>query len=322
MRLGITLGDPAGVGPELLVRTLAAGLISDEVVIYGPQGALELACDRLSIPRSVLASHLVCDAMPMAAETIPIGQVDAKCGAVAVKALDCAIMDALAGDIDAMITLPINKQAARLTHPHFEGHTEHIAAACGVIDQSMMLLDHRLAVTHVSTHVSLAEAISRCQRERIETVIRLTHAALQPLLGHAPRIAVAALNPHAGEGGAFGTEEREHIAPAIDAARNDGFEVTGPWSPDTVFMHGLSGKYDAVVAMYHDQGHIPMKTGGFADTVNVTIGLPIVRVSVDHGTAFDIAYRGIADPANFMAALAQGRRLGAARLAQATAMSG
>jgi 4-hydroxythreonine-4-phosphate dehydrogenase len=172
----------------------------------------------------------------------------------------------------------------------------------------MMLHSPKLAVTHVSTHVSLSEAIDRVRKERILEVIRLTAREMQKLGGGA-RIAVAGLNPHAGEGGAFGTEERAEIAPAVAAARAEGIDAHGPLPPDTVFRQAMDGRYDAVVCMYHYQGHIPMKLLDFEGAVNVTIGLPIVRTSVDHGTAFDIAWKGIASTGSYAAAFALARKL-------------
>ena len=317
MRLGITLGDVAGIGPEILVRSLATGAFDADAVIYGPRAALDLACIHLGLPLSLLDPLTICDPSDLRSEDIPIGRIDARCGAAAVAALDRAIADALAQQIDAIVTLPINKQSARLSIPDFQGHTEHLAAACGVRHHAMMLIDDRIAVTHVSTHVALAEAVRRCREPRIAEVICLTHEALLPLRREPPRIAVAALNPHAGEGGAFGDEEAGEIRPAIDRARSLGIDANGPFPPDTVFMQAFAGRWDAVVAMYHDQGHIPMKCAGFASTVNVTLGLPILRVSVDHGTAFDIAYQGIADPGNFLAAVRQARRLAGAAIATA-----
>jgi 4-hydroxythreonine-4-phosphate dehydrogenase len=209
-----------------------------------------------------------------------------------------------------VVTLPINKHAVALTRPGFEGHTEFLAAICETADYTMMLASARMIVTHVSTHVSLREAVERTRRDRILTVIRLTVDATRRLRGKA-RLAVAALNPHAGEAGAFGREEITEIAPAVEAARAEGIDAHGPIPSDTLFMKALAGEYDAVVCMYHDQGHIAMKLRDFKEAVNVTVGLPIVRTSVDHGTAFDIAYQGRASIDNFLTAMEMARQLAA-----------
>jgi 4-hydroxythreonine-4-phosphate dehydrogenase len=180
-----------------------------------------------------------------------------------------------------------------MSQPDFTGHTEYIAKLCGAPDFTLMLASDRLIVTHVSTHVSLRQAIECVKKENILKIIRLTHGVL-PRLRAASRIAVAGLNPHAGENGSFGVEDQEEILPAVVEARKFGMDVSGPFPPDTIFMQTLKGRYDAVVCMYHDQGHIPMKLLDFEGGINVTLGLPIVRTSVDHGTAFDIAWKGVA----------------------------
>jgi 4-hydroxythreonine-4-phosphate dehydrogenase len=200
---------------------------------------------------------------------------------------------ALDGNIDGLVTLPVNKEAIRLTSPGFSGHTGYIASLCAIRSYTMMLISSKLVVTHISTHVSLQEAIRLVKKQRVVDVIRLTHSAMNDL-GRGSRIAVAGLNPHAGEGKAFGHEDAEEILPAVELGRSEGIDVTGPQPADTVFHQALKGKFDAIVCMYHDQGHIPMKMLDFESAVNVTLGLPIVRTSVDHGTAYDIAYQGIA----------------------------
>jgi 4-hydroxythreonine-4-phosphate dehydrogenase len=189
--------------------------------------------------------------------------------------------------------MPMNKEATRLSHSGFTGHTGFIAELCGQDKYTLMLASEKLIVTHVSTHVSLRMAIENVKRDQVFDVIKLTHDVL-PKLRPTRRIAVAGLNPHAGENGAFGTEDLEEIAPAVHRARAAGMNVAGPFPPDTIFMDALKGRYDAIVCMYHDQGHIPMKVLDFEGGINVTLGLPIIRTSVDHGTAFDIAYKGIA----------------------------
>jgi 4-hydroxythreonine-4-phosphate dehydrogenase len=208
-----------------------------------------------------------------------------------------------------MVTLPMNKEATRLSDPGFTGHTELIGQICGVRDVTIMLASDQLIVTHVSTHCSLAQAIALVKRERIETILRLTCEAVGRMKEN-PRVAVAGLNPHAGENGLFGGEEEREIRPAVEWARSQGMPVEGPFPPDTLFYLAVrKRKYDAIVCMYHDQGHIPLKLLDFEGGVNVTLGLPIVRTSVDHGTAFDIAGKGVASTASFLKALALAARL-------------
>lgn len=307
--LAVTMGDANGVGPEIVVRTVADGSIGADVAVYGDRAALELAVERLGIAVNVLGRVNLVDLGLLDRSAISPGTVDGAVGAAAVAYVERATRDALAGRAGAVVTLPINKEASRDAHPGFTGHTEYIAELAGNPPVTMMLAGERLIVTHVSTHVALSEAIARVRTPRILEVIRLTHAALRRLRSRA-RIAVAGLNPHAGEHGAFGSEDDEQIRPAIEQARAEGIDAYGPEPGDTVFYNAAHrGRFDAVVCMYHDQGHIPMKTLDFDGGVNVTLGLPIVRTSVDHGTAYDIAYQGIARTRSFLLALEMGRRL-------------
>lgn len=355
--IAITMGDPNGVGPELVLKAWRAGDLHEAeafergesrqvgtealaraperagaaggvaqrsnrseasalppraaTVVIGDLAVLESCSARLGYevplraiadPGEVDAEALnVIDLGAMAARKLAPGELSAEAGRAARAYIERAVRLALERRVDAVVTLPVNKEAVRLTDPGFTGHTEMIAELCGATRVAMMLATERLAVTHVSTHVSLAEAIRRVKRERILDVIHLTHGALSRFLP-APRIAVAGVNPHAGEHGSFGREEIEEISPAIAAAREDGLVVSGPEAPDTVFVRAVKGAFDAVVCMYHDQGHIPAKLLDFEGGVNITLGLPIVRTSVDHGTAFDIAYRGIASTKSLVAA--------------------
>lgn len=318
--LGITLGDANGVGPEILARSFAAGELSGPVLVFGDAAAIALAAETLKLDVQVVALGSG-DPLPEDPRIIPVidpgmvtradvqpGQLSGKTGSAAVTHVETATRYALDGKISAFATLPINKEASAREHPGFQGHTELIAGICGVADYSMMLASDSMIVTHVSTHVALSEAIRRVKHERIETVIRLTHEAVRKLRPEA-RIAVAGLNPHAGENGAFGREDIDEIRPAVEKSSAEGMNVIGPVSADTIFMKMRTGKVDAVVCMYHDQGHIPMKLGGLTDAVNITIGLPIIRTSVDHGTAFDIAYQGIADTSNLTLACKYAQRL-------------
>ena len=315
------MGDASGVGPEILLRAFASGELGTDVVAVGDLAVLDL-CNRrlhcdvtlepLTAPRPATPGVLgVLDEGAVSEQTLRIGEIDRTSGAAALAYVARATKLALAGDASAIVTLPINKAATRLSAPTFTGHTEYVAELCGRTSSTLMLASEKAIVTHVSTHVSLRQAIDLAQPARILEVIVQTDEILRRLRP-TRRIAVAGLNPHAGEGRAFGDEDATRIVPAIAKARGQGLEVSGPHPPDTVFLDMVQGRIDAVVCMYHDQGHIPMKLLDFRGGVNVTLGLPIVRTSVDHGTAFDIARRGIADEGSLIEAI-----LLAARLARA-----
>ncbi len=318
--IAITMGDASGVGPELVLRRAAQGaLLAGDVVVYGDaailrHGAnllgLDIPIEVVSHPEQARSGSLsVHDVGALSAADHRPGQLDAASGAAARAYVAAATDAALAGDVSGIVTMPINKEATQLTDPRFVGHTEFIAERCGASSVTMMLTNGTLAVTHVSTHCSLREAIERVRHDRVLEVIRLTDGALRGFLA-APRIAVCGLNPHAGEHGLFGTEDAEHIAPAIASALAEGIEATGPHPADTVFYQAVHRhRYDAIVVMYHDQGHAPMKLLAFDTAVNVTLGLPIIRTSVDHGTAFDIAWKGEAFTDSLDHALAYARKL-------------
>ncbi|MGI6375635.1 MAG: 4-hydroxythreonine-4-phosphate dehydrogenase PdxA [Anaerolineae bacterium] len=332
--LGITMGDPNGIGPEIIARVLADARLwgAARALVIGDAGCIERALESVGIVRAVrrlsAASDLpaeepgVVDVLDLAnvdPQTQRIGTVQPEAGRAAYQALVTAADLALAGQIDAIVTAPLNKEALHLAGVQEPGHTEILAARAGVRSVTMMLVAGAFRVTHVSTHCSLRQAIERVQAARVLSVIALTERTVRQLGIARPRLAVAGLNPHAGEGGLFGDEELREIQPAIDAALARGIDVAPrPQPPDTVFyqMH-VRARYDAVVAMYHDQGHIPTKLLGFDEGVNVTLGLPIIRTSVDHGTAFDIAGQGIANPSSLRqaielaTALARGRGAGA-----------
>jgi 4-hydroxythreonine-4-phosphate dehydrogenase len=306
--LAITMGDASGVGPEILLRLHAAGRLPDDVVVYGDLAILRHGAGLLGLDPELPGLRIEDLGLLDAADHRP-GTLDAKSGAAARSYVVRATSDALAGSVRAVVTLPMNKEATQIGDPTFVGHTELIAAECGVSKYSMMLTAGDIAVTHVSTHVSLAEAIRRVRVERVREVIDLTDATLRRFLSR-PRIAVCGLNPHAGEHGLFGTEDIEHIVPAIESAVADGLDVSGPHPADTVFHQAVHRqRFDAIVCMYHDQGHTPMKLLAFESGVNVTIGLPIVRTSVDHGTAFDIAWKGVAFIESLEHALSWARKL-------------
>ena len=324
--IGITLGDANGVGPEIAIRAAIDGILGRDCILYGDAGVLRYASRRLDMQIDTVSySNIdlleknaangtqpqirVIDEGILTADQVSPGSVNAHVGSAAVAYVKHASTDALAHRIDAVVTLPINKEASRIDNPDFSGHTDYIAELCGDPPVTMMLASEQLIVTHISTHVSVAEAVKMVTPERVAEVIRLTDTAVRRLRPSA-RIAVAGLNPHAGEGGAFGGEEKQSIEPAIEIARSEGIEVYGPEPGDTVFHNAIRNKrFDAVVCMYHDQGHIAMKTLDFDGAVNITLGLPIVRTSVDHGTAYDIAYQGRARSRSFELALGMARKL-------------
>jgi 4-hydroxythreonine-4-phosphate dehydrogenase len=301
---GITMGDASGVGPEILLKAFANGELRYPFIAYGDLEALRFYNERLGYGVRLQAIETpeqlepgavnVWNARLLGPSDITPGKLNAKAGHAAREYVVAATQAALARDIAAFITLPMNKEATCLTDPGFTGHTELIGALCGVKDVTIMLASSDLIVTHVSTHVSLLNAIRNVKRPRIQTIIQLTVQAVRKLIPN-PRIAVAGLNPHAGEHGLFGNEEIEEIIPAVEWAQAQGFPVDGPFPPDTLFYLAVKKKkFDAIVCMYHDQGHIPSKLLDFEGGVNIALGLPIVRTSVDHGTAFDIAGAGIA----------------------------
>jgi 4-hydroxythreonine-4-phosphate dehydrogenase len=298
------MGDPAGIGPEIIVKIAASGAFDVPLLVLGDVGALERAAQELGLGPAVGALEVIQVGPPLPLDLQP-GRVDARAGAAAYAYVQRAIDLALAGEVRAIVTAPLSKAAmaaAGVTQP---GHTEILAQRCGVTDYAMMLANDELRVVLVSIHVSLADAIAAVTLPAELRAIRLAHAAGVAFGLSQPRIAVAGLNPHAGEDGMFGKEETGVIAPAIAQARAEGLEVTGPWAPDTVFMRARRGEFDVVVAQYHDQGLIPVKYLGVEQGVNITLGLPFVRTSVDHGVAFDIAGKGLADPSSLRAAIRQ-----------------
>ncbi|MFL6414239.1 MAG: 4-hydroxythreonine-4-phosphate dehydrogenase PdxA [Bryobacteraceae bacterium] len=299
---GITLGDSSGIGPEIFLKAYSANQLPRPFRIFGDGAALEYYNDKLAL-HVQLSDFDIQDPHLLARDDIEPGRLSAKSGAAARRYVVDATNAALAGQIRAVVTLPINKEATQMTDPKFTGHTELIGELCGADDVTIMLVSDQLIVTHVSTHVSLKTAIERAKKERVLKIIELTGAAVARLRSN-PRIAVAGLNPHAGENGLFGDEEIREIKPAIEAARQMGIPVEGPLAPDTLFYLAVQKKkYNAIVCMYHDQGHIPLKLLDFEGGVNVTLGLPIVRTSVDHGTAFDIAGKGIASTNSLLRAI-------------------
>jgi len=269
-------------------------------IVVGDASALERA-ERFTATK--LAAVEVRDPRALAGlDEIPLGKLDARCGAAAVEYVRIATEMCLRGEAEALVTAPLNKEAVTLTGRQFSGHTEYIQELCGASESRMLLAGERIATVHVTTHVPLRQACE-VDSARVLRTIELGHDAMRLLGFPRPRIAVCGLNPHAGEHGLFGDEDARAIAPAVEAARRMGMECSGPHAPDTVFLQAARGAYDLVVAMYHDQGHIPMKLIDFEGTVNISLGIPVIRTSVDHGTAFDIAGTGRADPRSMKQAM-------------------
>jgi len=328
--LAITIGDPAGIGPEIVVKAMQHEAIYERCrpLVIGDQRILaravawsapSLVFDVVDTPDAGRYTPDVMTLIDLAnadPATIPPGQLAVDAGRAAVEYVFRACDLTMAGQVDAVVTAPLNKEAMHMAGFSYAGHTELLTERTGAQKVSMLLTGPKLRVVHVSTHVSLAEAIRRVTPERVGEVIDLAYHSCRALGVAEPRIAVAGLNPHAGEGGIFGKEEITAIQPAIDAARARGLQVSDPQPPDTVFLRTVKGEFDIVVAMYHDQGHIPMKLLAFDSGVNVSMGLPIIRTSVDHGTAFDIAGTGKASEESLIAALDV-----ALQMVQAKAMS-
>jgi 4-hydroxythreonine-4-phosphate dehydrogenase len=326
--LGVTMGDPAGVGPEIIVRALGEPAVRarSRAVVIGSGAAMQEALKLLASP---LTLHLVSgvadcrwregeieclDLKNVDMATLSRAAVSAAAGRAAYEYIAAAVKAAQAGAIDAIVTAPINKEALAMAGMPHSGHTEILGALSNTRDFAMLLMGRELRVIHVTTHVALRRVPDLVTRERVLRTIRLAQQVVTRLGLAAPRIAVAGLNPHAGEDGLFGDEEKLSITPAIEEARREGMTVLGPLPADTLFSRARGGEFDIIVAMYHDQGHIPVKTLGFhydetqkrwtgLSGVNVTVGLPFLRVSVDHGTAFDRAWKGIANAESMVEAL-------------------
>ena len=326
--LGVTMGDAAGVGPEIIARAAAEPAVraSCRPVVIGAAAPMREALALIDSPLALHAVSRVADCrwadgtlevldldnVDMA--TVPRGEVSAAAGRAAYEYIERSVTLATSGEIDAIVTAPVNKEALAAAGVPHSGHTEILAELSHTRDFAMLLMGKELKVIHVTTHVALRRVPDLVTRERVLTTIRLAQRTLESLGQPHGRIAVAGLNPHAGEDGLFGDEEQHHIVPAIEAARADGLDVSGPLPADTLFSRARGGEFDIVVAMYHDQGHIPVKTLGFEydettkrwtglSGVNVTVGLPFLRVSVDHGTAFDRAWKGIANHESMVEAL-------------------
>lgn len=317
--LAVTMGDGNGVGPEIALNAFKKGELSSEsYAVVGDYSVLDYCNTKLglAVPLHKMTSLAdeekdalnIYDLGLLKADQITPGQINRDVAAASREYVAEASRMALDNKFSALVTLPVNKEAIRLSDANFTGHTELIADICGQSNYTMMLASDKLTVTHVSTHVSMEQSIKNVKKDRVYDVIKLTHDALARFKEQ-PRIAVAGLNAHSGEGGAFGRQEIDEIIPAIEAANKAGMCCTGAVPPDTVFLRASKGEFDAVVCMYHDQGHIPMKLLDFEGGVNVTLGLKVVRTSVDHGTAYDIAYKNIASTGSLAAAFEYGRKI-------------
>ncbi len=326
--LGVTMGDPAGVGPEIIARAVAepgvraacrpvvigaAATMREALALIGGAQTLH-AVSRVADCRWAEGTVEVLDLGNVDMATLPRCEVSAAAGRAAYEYIERSVALAQAGEIDAIVTAPVNKEALAAAGVQHSGHTEILAQLSNTRDFAMLLMGKELKVIHVTTHVALRRVPDLVTRERVLKTIRLAQKTLEGLGQPHGRIAVAGLNPHAGEDGLFGDEEQRQIVPAIEAARAEGLSVTGPLPADTLFSRARGGEFDIVVAMYHDQGHIPVKTLGFEydettkkwtglSGVNVTVGLPFLRVSVDHGTAFDRAWKGVANHESMVEAL-------------------
>ncbi|HLR37861.1 MAG TPA: 4-hydroxythreonine-4-phosphate dehydrogenase PdxA [Chitinophagaceae bacterium] len=319
--VGITMGDPAGIGPEIAIKVLQRKDIYKKChpVIVGDAQLIQSCMNTLDIKGTVHAiNHIseayfeegtvdVYDLKNVDVKNLKPGEISAMAGDAAFEAVTKTIQLALDGEIDASVTGPIHKKSMNEAGHHYAGHTEIYAEYTNTKEYAMLLAEKNFRVIHVSTHVSLREACDLVKKERILEVIRLLDSGLRQLGIDHGKIGIAGLNPHAGDSGLFGDEDEKEIVPAVKEALNAGYNVEGPVPPDTLFAKAATGYYDGCVAMYHDQGHIPFKMAGFkwdneakkmesVKGVNITLGLPIIRVSVDHGTAFDIAWKGVASP--------------------------
>jgi 4-phospho-D-threonate 3-dehydrogenase / 4-phospho-D-erythronate 3-dehydrogenase len=323
--VAITMGDASGVGPEIVVKALGRNESSEvcRPLVIGDAARLRRAASLAGVRTEVRcvngpsdASYergvIDCVVVGHIPDDLPFGHVSAVAGEAAYRYLERAVSLALTGEVDAICTAPLNKEALRAAGHHYPGHTEILAALTGTEEVSMMLVANTLRVVHCTTHMGLLDAVERIDGALVARTIRRGHEAMVRWGIAAPRIAVCAINPHAGENGLFGRgEEATKIAPGVAAARAAGIDATGPLPADTLFFRAVRGDFDLVVAMYHDQGHCAVKVLGLDAGVNITIGLPVVRTSVDHGTAFDIAGTGTASESSMVEALCHAARLGA-----------
>lgn len=323
--LAVTLGDPAGIGPEVVARWLVHARCERPMLLIGARWALEAGAEAAGVDLPAIptvGSPAEADApvglleLDVEVPDFRFGEVQAACGELSVQAVETAARACLAGELAGMVTCPIHKEAIHAAGYSDIGHQEILARLTGVEWTATMLMTPGLKVVHLSTHKSLIEATRYVTRDNVLGKLRLTAETLAQWGMPGARIAVAALNPHGGEGGLLGREEIDELAPAVTAAREEGLQVSGPWPADSVFNRAIAGEFDVVLALYHDQGHIAIKVHDFHASTTATLGIPFVRTSVDHGTAFDIAGRGKADARGLAAAVEAAEALVGGRLAQ------
>ena len=298
--IGITMGDPNGVGPEVIVKAISSNEIKDlcEIVIFGDAGILQKAANNSG------SNIQIVECSEFGLEDLKPSTLDRKAGQASLDYITTAVKSALENEIDAIVTAPISKESTHLAGSKYPGHTEMLKDLSGSNQAVMMFEGNKVKGMLVTIHEALSNVPKLISKDRVLSTIKLTHDSLVNLFKiDAPKIVVCGLNPHAGESGAFGNEEIDHIIPAVEEAKELGINIEGPLPADTLFYYANLGKWDAVVAMYHDQGLIPFKMVSFNDGVNITLGLPIIRTSPDHGTAFDIAWKGVADPSSMIAAI-------------------
>ncbi len=326
-RIAITMGDPAGIGPEVILKTLLQGDIYQvcKPIVLGDINVLRMVSKKLGplsfrtikTPSEVTGSPGLVDVISVSnlkRDSFVPGRPTVPGGKAMVDYIIKAVDFNKDGQVSAMVTCPISKELMHKAGYRFDGHTELLASLTNTRDYGMMLANESLRVSLVTIHCALKEVPQRLNKGLILKTIRLTYRTLEEDFAiKKPHVAVAGLNPHAGEAGLFGLEDKEIIQPAVDEAKTEGLLVDGPFPADTIFYHAINGKFDAVVAMYHDQGLIPVKLLHFSDSVNITLGLPIVRTSVDHGTAYDIAGKGVADPSSLIAAIRMATKIASAR---------
>ena len=302
--IAVTLGDPAGVGAEVTLKAFRDEDVrrAAQWIVLGDRSAVDAAEKITGVLLNSLGVTFRDAKMLPPGEAVRFGELRAEYGKAAAAYVRDATLMCLSGEVAAMVTAPLNKEAVTLSGMKFSGHTEYIAEICKAPDSRMLLAGQKLSVVHVSTHISLRKACE-LKTDRIVRTIELGNDAMKLLGRDRPRIAVCGLNPHAGEHGLFGEEDAAFIQPAIELCRARGIDCEGPVAPDTIFFRAARGSHDLIVAMYHDQGHIPMKLLDFEATVNVSLGIPIIRTSVDHGTAFDIAGKNLAGEGNMIAAM-------------------
>jgi len=324
-RIAVTMGDPAGIGPEICLHLLKDASLAEICIpiVFGDAGVLQRVAEKLKIPflapvvlnPRVAKGPGVLDLRAIDAAAVISGRVDARCGDAAYRYVIAAIDAGLAGSIDAVATGPLNKEAMHAAGHKYPGHTEIFSERMKAARSCMMLTSPEVTCSFVTVHVGYHEVPRLLSVRRILDVIELTADAMQRIRGRPPRLAVCGLNPHAGENGLFGQgEEEKFIRPAIAAARAQGLEIEGPLPPDTAFLPRRRQTTDAFICMYHDQGHIPLKALAFDSAINTTLGLPVIRTSVDHGTAFDIAWQGRANPSSLGEAVRLAARLAPSRL--------